>query len=165
MEAGIALGSNLGDRLANLRAACASLQRRHRIVAKSSVYRTDPVDCAPGDPDFFNAVVVVESAGITPFSLLFETQQIEIGLGRPAEHGFHAPRPIDLDIIYCGGWQISSSSLTLPHPGLHLRRFVLEPLAEVRPGLVLPGRQKSIAQRLGSLESSEAPLHVVDREW
>jgi 3-methyl-2-oxobutanoate hydroxymethyltransferase len=85
-------------------------------------------------------------------------RHIELGLGRPERRPVNAPRPIDLDILYAGNLVLPDSSLTLPHPRLHQRRFVLEPLASIRPELVIPGFDKNVWTLLAELSSSEPPL-------
>src|SRR5688572_29083726 len=99
---GIALGSNLGDRLGHLRAAVRELTLLEggiRIVSAAPIYETDPVDCPEGAQNFFNTVVEVE-AGLEPLDMLRELHRIEAHLGRPAGHGHHAPRTVDLDLLY-----------------------------------------------------------------
>jgi len=160
MEYGIALGSNLGDRLGVLREAVGQMREAGMdVLAASRVYETEPVDCPEGSGAFLNAVVVVGSR-LEPRALLRELQSMEVRLGRPAGHGFHEPRTVDLDILYAGDRVVREPGLELPHPRLGERRFVLEPLADVRPSLVLPGFGASVAELLRSLVSVEAPLRV-----
>ena len=101
----------------------------------------------------------------SPHQLHAKTQQIEGQMGRPAERAVNAPRVIDLDILLVGSVTISSDELTVPHPRLCQRRFVLEPLAAICPDLKIPGEEKTVADLLDTLESSEPPLTVVTREW
>lgn len=161
-RAGVALGSNLGDRLRNLRGALEALKELHEGIEPplvASVYQTEPRFCPPGSPDFLNTVVEIEfSAG--PLDLLAATQAIESRLGRSPNPLRNAPRVIDVDILYLGEIQFESDSLILPHPRISQRRFVLEPLADIRPELVLEGR--SVAEILSALESDEAPLERLD---
>jgi len=140
MRAGIALGSNLGDRLGHLREA------RRRILALhdgsgpflcSKIYETAPVDCPAGSLPFLNAAIEL-STQTPPLDLFAELQQIEIESGRPTEHEYHGPRTLDLDLLYYGGLQLSHSSLTLPHKRITERFFVLKPLADICPDRVLP---------------------------
>lgn len=137
---GISLGSNLGDRLAHLRAAVDGLARvrssAHLLL--SSIYETDPVDCPAGSGTFFNAVVEIET-DLTPLDLLACTQAIEIELGRPRAHDFNAPRTADLDLLYYDEVTINEGDLILPHPRMFGRIFVLKPLAEIRPDLIPDG--------------------------
>jgi 2-amino-4-hydroxy-6-hydroxymethyldihydropteridine diphosphokinase len=151
---GIALGSNLGDRAANLQAARDCL----REIAKpgepflqASTYQTEPLLCPPGSPLFYNSVVEIDFAG-DAFELLELTQAIEKKLGRSANPERNAPRIIDVDLLYFGDQIIDTEALVLPHPRIGERRFVLQPLAEIRPELVLPGQTRSIAELLGRLQ-------------
>lgn len=164
MEYGIALGSNLGERLGVLREAVALMREAGmEVLAASRVYETEPVDCPEGSGAFLNAVVVVASV-LEPGDLLRELQSLEVRLGRPAGHGFHEPRTVDLDILYAGERVVREAALELPHPRLGERRFVLEPLADVRPSLVLPGFGVSVVELLRTLVSEEASLRVVAGE-
>ncbi len=139
---GIAFGSNLGDRLANLREArralLAALDAPGTAVF-SPLYAAAPVDCPPGSPPFLNGVAEIEFDG-SPTDLLDLCQSIERGLGRPDGRPKNAPRSVDLDLIYCGDLVLDTPRLTLPHPLAAERLFVLQPLADIRPDLVLPGQ-------------------------
>lgn len=164
---GIALGSNLGDRLAHLQAAHALLVRLARpggVVLQAPVYQTAPVHCPPDSPDFFNTVVEIEFDG-TPGELLARTRRIEAELGRSAIAARNAPRVIDVDLLYFGAEVVASDTLVLPHPRLTLRRFVLQPLADIRPELMLPGDATSIAEHLRQLASEEPALALVQADW
>jgi 2-amino-4-hydroxy-6-hydroxymethyldihydropteridine diphosphokinase len=166
---GIALGSNLGDRLHHLQEAVAQLLMVHPtmiLCAVAPVYETDPVDCPEGSQSFLNTVVEV-ACELAPLALLKEMRGIEVKLGRPAEHGHHAPRTVDLDMLYAEGTTLNHPDLTLPHPRMTQRLFVLQPLADIRPDLVLPGQEdsRSIRQHLDGLQSDEPPLRVVARDW
>ena len=147
---GIALGSNIGDCIANLQAARDCL-REIALPGKSflqaSTYQTEPLHCPPNSPQFFNSVVEIAWEG-SPFALLEITQSIENRLGRIAKPERNAPRIIDVDLLYFGDEIIDTEALVLPHPRIGERRFVLEPLAEIRPDLILPGQRLSIAERL-----------------
>lgn len=127
----LALGSNLGDRLANLRAAVAALgECGIAVTARSSVWETPPVPAA--QPPFLNAAVVAETV-LDPLSLLRELKAIEHALGRrPGPHW--GPRPIDLDILFYGDRRIETPELTVPHPRVAERAFVLAPLADITRG-------------------------------
>ena len=140
MRAGIALGSNLGDRHAFLDQAIHNLKNLHEggEFLNSSFLETEPWDCPPGTPAFLNAVVELETS-LPPLLLLDCLQALEIGAGRPQDHGFHTPRTLDLDILYCGDLILGDSRLQLPHPRIRERYFVLKPLTEIRPDLTLPG--------------------------
>ncbi len=162
-RAGIALGSNLGDRLENLRAACGRLREiaNDGDLLTAPVYRTAPVDCPDGSPEFYNSVVEIGFDG-SASELLDITQRIERDLGRTAA-GRNAPRVVDIDLLYFGDETISSDSLALPHPRITVRRFVLQPLADIRPNLVLAGYESSVRQLLMKLISDEPELEVVSR--
>ena len=131
---GVGFGSNLGDRLGNLRAARDMLVERARAggeVLSSPVFETEPVDCEEGAPQFLNAVVELRTV-LDPEELLEVTQGIERELGRPAEHGFNAPRTVDLDILYVGESEVDTERLVVPHPRMGGRDFVMVPLRRIR---------------------------------
>lgn len=161
----IALGSNLGDRRAHLRKACAALQ----TIAipgtwrQSSIYQTEPVHCPDDSPDFYNAVVSFSFDG-TAAELHTHTRAIEQALGRE-RNAIHAPRTIDIDLLLFGDEIITTPNLQIPHPRLHLRRFVLQPLAEILPDLVLPGLNMSVSQQLAALNSPEPSLERMEGMW
>ena len=160
------MGSNLGDRFGALRAARARLADfpgREGPLLASSIYETQPIDCEPGAAMFLNAVIEIGYTG-TAELLLGELRQIENALGRPAAHARNASRTLDLDLLYFGDLIVERSDLQLPHPRLHARRFVLEPLAEIRPELILPGQIEEVAKILRSLPD-RSPLLRVATEW
>jgi 2-amino-4-hydroxy-6-hydroxymethyldihydropteridine diphosphokinase len=147
---GIALGSNLGDSMARLREAIELLRgiaAPGEELLSAPVYRTAPVACPPDSPDFYNTVVEISYQG-TARDLLTKTREIEERLGRVRGPNRNAPRSIDLDILYCGNEIISEPDLELPHPRIAARRFVLQPLAAIRPELVLPGHRLTVAELL-----------------
>ncbi len=159
-RAGIALGTNLGDRLTNLRAAlsCLHIIATHgEPVLTACIYQTAPCGCPPDSPDFFNTVVEIDYTGDAP-ALLMQTQRIEQILGRVPAAERNAPRLIDLDLLYLGDECLNNGDLVLPHPRIHERRFVLQPLADIRPELLLPGRDLTVLEMLHRLDSSDAPL-------
>ena len=165
MRAGVALGSNLGERLANLRNA-----RREIISMKgalpplrcSAIYETEPVDCEKGAAKFFNAVIEFGYAG-QPIELRRELAAIERVLGRPAAHERNVSRPIDLDLLYFGEIIIETAELRLPHPRIVDREFVLRPLADIRPDLVLPGQTEAVDVLL--LRLPMTGVVRLDLEW
>ncbi len=130
-------------------------------LLKSSLWRTEPVDCPPGSPPFLNAVVgLVPHASETPESLLARLQLLEMEFGRQPKQVLNAPRPLDLDLIAFADETRATSQLILPHPRAHLRRFVLAPLAEIAPGCVLPGQTKTVTELLDAAASDGAALVV-----
>ena len=153
----IALGSNLGDSRGNVLRAMERLQAfSDEPLAKSSLLETQPVDCPPGSPHFVNAVTaLVTRDDETPVSLLKKLQQLESEFGRTPKKILNEVRPLDLDIIAFGDKRCATADLTLPHPRAHLRQFVLQPLAEIAPGLVLPGQVKTVSELLAQLTSAE----------
>lgn len=157
IDYGIALGSNLGDRLSHLHAALGALAGLGEIRAVSAAWQTAPVDCADDAPAFLNAAAELRSP-LGPAELMAAFRRIEQGLGRPDRRPLNSPRPIDLDILYAGNLIVDEPQLHIPHPRLHLRRFVLEPLASIRPALVLPGFQQPVKALLEQLVSNEPPL-------
>jgi 2-amino-4-hydroxy-6-hydroxymethyldihydropteridine diphosphokinase len=131
------------------------------VVARSSVYETEPIGEVSSQPDFYNAVVQVETA-LEPHILLAACKRIERELGRKPGGVRHGPRPIDLDLLLVGEVTLADEELTLPHPELAGRRFVLTPLAELAPDLTLPDGS-SLDQALGALGSSQRVQRVAAR--
>ncbi len=155
---GIALGSNLGDRLANLSAACNYLREISTLgepFLQASIYQTDPLLCPLDSPYFYNSAVEIHFNG-SAFDLLEITQSIEQKLGRITVTIRNSPRLIDIDLLYFGDEIINSERLILPHPRIAERSFVLKPLAEIRGDLVLPNHTSSIAEMLESLNSENS---------
>jgi 2-amino-4-hydroxy-6-hydroxymethyldihydropteridine diphosphokinase len=149
---GIALGSNLGVRSAELNAGInflRTLSVQGRLVQSQRI-ETTPVDCPPGSLPFLNAVaeIEVDEETLPPRWLLDVLQDFEISRGRAAVHEVNAPRPLDLDIIYYGDLVVNEPRLIIPHPRAAARRFVLEPLSHLRPDLILPGQTKTVRQLL-----------------
>ena len=166
MKVGIALGSNLGDRLANLRAARETIvdlvQQRtdspgrasnKTSVLVSPIYETDPIGCEPGASKFLNSVLEIEYDG-DPTDLLQKLIRIEESLGRDRDHGRNVSRKIDIDLLYAGELNVENERLQLPHPRIHLRKFVLQPLADIRPELVLPNQTKTVRGLLAQIKDS-----------
>jgi 2-amino-4-hydroxy-6-hydroxymethyldihydropteridine diphosphokinase len=153
----LGLGSNVGDRLAHLRAALALLgEHPIEVEAASSVYETEPVGEILDQPDFLNAAVRI-STGLEPEQLLDACKAIEIEQGRIFAGPRHGPRPLDVDVLLLGELELESERLTLPHPQVTRRRFVLMPLLELDPGLALPDgtRLSEALTRLGTGERVE----------
>jgi 2-amino-4-hydroxy-6-hydroxymethyldihydropteridine diphosphokinase len=134
----LGLGSNEGNRLANLRAARDALVLHEVLVeASSSVYETAPQGEVTDQPDFLNAALRVRTA-LGPEELLDAAKRVERELGRKPGGVRHGPRPIDIDVLLLGDVEYSSARLSLPHREVTSRRFVLEPLLELDPELALP---------------------------
>jgi 2-amino-4-hydroxy-6-hydroxymethyldihydropteridine diphosphokinase len=149
-RAAIALGSNLGERAHNLQQAIEQIRTLGRILAVSRFHDTAPVGYLD-QPRFLNGAVLIETE-VAPVELMQRLLAIECSLGRdrgvvPAK----GPRVIDLDLIFCGELVMRTPELTLPHPAMHERGFVLEPLAEIAPGWVHPIVGKTVAEMLAVL--------------
>ena len=141
----LGLGSNLGDRQANLEAALARLADLGTVTARSSFYETEPME-VPAQPWFLNAALALETE-LMPRQLLARLLDIERSLGRKRiATQSKGPRTIDLDILLFGTSVVDTAGLTIPHPAMHLRRFVLEPLAEIAPDARHPVFKRSIRE-------------------
>jgi len=154
MRTAVALGSNHGDRFENLRAARRQLMELARIrppVLSSGIYETEPVDCEPRASKFLNTVIEFDFEG-DPVQLLEQLIRIEESLGRKRNHPKNVSRRIDIDLLYCGDLQIDNEQLQLPHPRMHLRKFVLQPLADIRSEFVLPGQTRTVRELLAELK-------------
>src|SRR5262249_61587299 len=138
----IGLGANLGDRACTIREAVDALGAEEgiEVAAVSALRETDPVGVGE-QPRFLNGVVGLDTT-LGARELLDLLLAVEQRFGRVRVPGEHGPRTIDLDLLLYGDERIDEPGLTVPHPRLHERRFVLEPLAELAPGLVVPGRGK-----------------------
>jgi 2-amino-4-hydroxy-6-hydroxymethyldihydropteridine diphosphokinase len=154
----IALGSNLGDSRDTVLRAMERLQElSEQPLTKSSLLETSPVDCPPGSPNFVNAVVgLTPDRDETPESLLAKLQKLEAEFGRTPKKVLNEARPLDLDLIAFGCEVRSTPQLTLPHPRAHLRQFVLQPLVEIAPDLILPGQSRAVSELLRQLTSGES---------
>jgi 2-amino-4-hydroxy-6-hydroxymethyldihydropteridine diphosphokinase len=146
----LGLGSNIGDRRANLEEAVAALPAHGvAVVATSSVYETEPVGLVLDQREFYNACLRIETDH-DPEELLSACKDVERSLGREPGGQRHGPRPIDVDVLLLNGFEYESDRLTLPHPEVTSRRFVLVPLLELEPSLTLPDGT-SLAQALTAL--------------
>lgn len=153
----ISLGSNLGETARTLAAAMDRMAAyAEGPLLRSSIWEADPVDCPPGSPMFLNAAVgFVPKARVTPEGLLVELKKIETRAGRQAKKVLNEPRPLDLDIIVYQTELRNTPTLTLPHPRAHTRAFVLGPVAEIAPMLVLPGQKFTVAELYRRLPARE----------
>jgi 2-amino-4-hydroxy-6-hydroxymethyldihydropteridine diphosphokinase len=150
----LALGANVGGREHNLQAAIDALHRGDlRITRISPVYETEPMGLR-NQPWFLNLVVEAHTT-LFPRQLLKRLHTIEKDLGRQ-RHVVNGPRTIDIDILFYGGFTIGTPELTVPHPRLHERRFVLQPLADLAPELRHPGSRKTVKELLASLSGQAA---------
>jgi 2-amino-4-hydroxy-6-hydroxymethyldihydropteridine diphosphokinase len=151
----IALGSNLGNSRQIILDVMARLQTFSAApILKSSLWQTSPVNCPSGSPMFLNAVVgIVPQKNETPESLLKKLRGLEQEFGRQPKTVLNEARPLDLDLIAFGSETRNSPELILPHPRAQERKFVLQPLSEIAPELILPGQGKSVADLLGELAS------------
>jgi 2-amino-4-hydroxy-6-hydroxymethyldihydropteridine diphosphokinase len=166
MRVAVAIGSNLGERLANLRNArkdIAALAGALPPMRSSGIYETKPVGCEKGAAKFLNAAIEFGYAG-EALDLLYKLAAIEKLLGRPATHPRNISRTIDLDLLYFGDLEIESADLQLPHPRISEREFVLRPLADIRPDLILPKQSEPVSALLLQFTDATAVVRV-DLEW
>lgn len=149
----IGFGSNLGNRVdfCDRTITLLGLLPHSQLIAVSSLYETEPVADAgaPGEGWFLNGVAQIET-DVTPQSLLAVCREIERSLGRDPAHR-SGPRTIDLDLLFYGDRMLQEQELTIPHPRLHLRRFVLEPLVELEPTWIHPALKQTVSQLLAQL--------------
>ncbi len=146
----LGLGSNIGDRGAHLEAAVGALSARGvSVLASSGVYETEPVGLVLDQREFFNACLRIETE-LDPDGLLDACKEVERAVGRQPGGVRHGPRVIDVDLLLLGDLQYSSARLTLPHPEVSSRRFVLVPLLELDPELALPTGER-LSDRLAQL--------------
>lgn len=153
VEAYIALGSNLGDSIRFLDEALDRLESwTDRPLRRSSFWLSEPEDCPPGSREFVNAVAgLIPRTDESPESLLERMQALERELGRKPKRMVNEARPLDLDLIVYGAKTRRGDRLILPHPRAHRRRFVLAPLSEIAPGLVMPGQERTVVELLAGL--------------
>lgn len=165
MEVGLSLGSNLGDRRAALQEAVRRLVALPdvRLLAAAPLYETDPVGVRPeiAHLKYLNTVVILDApTDLTALSTAIH--DIEDAMGRRRGADRNAPRVIDIDILYAGDATRADGVLDLPHPRWAQRRFVLQPLADVRPTLVLPGATGTVAALLAALPPGETVQRIAD---
>jgi 2-amino-4-hydroxy-6-hydroxymethyldihydropteridine diphosphokinase len=153
----LSLGSNVGDREAQLRDAQHRLARLGRVIAVSSLYETEPVELTQ-QPWFLNCAVAIETSD-TPAQLMASVLRIEEEMGRRRVQN-KGPRSIDIDILLFADVIMESSELTIPHPAMHHRRFVLEPLAEIAPQALHPVFKKTIRELLNALTAGQTVRRI-----
>jgi 2-amino-4-hydroxy-6-hydroxymethyldihydropteridine diphosphokinase len=154
IEIAFSLGTNLGDRLTNLREAVNQIDALNdtTVIAKSNIYETAPIGVKPqyADMAYLNAVIIAETR-LSVDDISDRTHEIEAKMGRIRTEDRFAPRPIDIDILYAGNEIRDDDLLTLPHPRWAERAFVLQPLSDVRPYLVLPGSNQTVTDILANI--------------
>ena len=154
MEVGLSLGGNMGDRLRHLRCARDAISSVPGLIltAQSPVYETEPVGVKPEYKDlpYLNAVLILTST-LPPNELSNTVHEIEDKIGRERSEDRYAPRIIDIDVLYIADLTIDTPKLQIPHPSWATRRFVVQPLTDVRPNLVLPGVNRTCKEVLCSL--------------
>ena len=165
MRIGIALGSNLGDRMENLdaaRNAIVDLANVKAPVLSSPIYETEPVDCEQDATKFLNAVLEVEYDG-DPSELLEQLVRVEESLGRERDHAKNVSRKIDIDLLYADDLSVENERLQLPHSRMHLRKFVLRPLTDIRPDLLLPNQTKTVRELLAQIKDSTKVMSFAEK--
>lgn len=167
MEVGLSLGSNLGDRKENMRSAMDMISHLESTLleAVSPLYETDPVDVRPEhmDMSYLNAFAVI-SSGLELEILSRLLHDIEERLERRRSADRNAPRPIDIDLIYADAVRIDKPTLHLPHPRWRERRFVVQPMADLRPDLILPGADHPVIEVLEKLPDTPS-VKLVEEDW
>ncbi len=166
MKVGLALGSNLGDRLVNLQRARDFLVglAQENCYRQAPLYESAPVDCPTGSPAFYNSTIEIEFTG-TPQGLLKKTQAYEVAHGRDRTLPVNSPREIDIDILYFGEQEVREKNLVIPHPRLAQRRFVLLPLSTMAPERIIKGNGKTVRQLLRELPAGGEAVTFVRQDW
>jgi len=156
----LSLGSNLGDRESNLQAAVSRLKDLGKVAAVSSLYETEPVDLA-AQPWFLNCVVALETEKM-PKQFMSQLLSIEQSMGRKRLQP-KGPRIIDLDILLFGNSVVDTKGLTIPHPAMHERRFVLEPLAEIAPEQRHPVFKRTVRELRDALPTGTPTVRKLNK--
>ena len=166
MKAGLALGSNLGDRQKHVQQAKAYLLSlsREAWFRASPLYETEAVGCPPNSPKFINAVIEIEFEG-APRTLLKKIQAYEDAHGRDRDLPKNAARTIDIDILYFGEKEVLEDDFVIPHPRMAERRFVLLPLSTIRPETIVKGTGKTVQMLLRELPESEGHVRFLQHDW
>ena len=149
----LGLGANLGDRRGNIEKAVAFLQGCGRLLRRSALYETTPLGM-PGAGLFLNLALALESR-LAPLELLAACRQHESSQGRDLENSHNKDRPVDIDILLAGGLVVTTPELTVPHPRMCERGFVLVPLFEIAPKLIHPVEKVNVARLLSRLQGGE----------
>ena len=154
----LSLGSNLGDREGNLREAIAHLSELGSVTSVSALYETEPVEVASQQPWFLNCAVALESE-LAPLEFLKRMLAIEQSMGRKRTEP-KGPRTIDMDIIFFGNEVLDTKELSVPHPAMQHRRFVLAPLAEIAPEAMHPVFRRTVRELLNSLPADSGAVRI-----
>jgi 2-amino-4-hydroxy-6-hydroxymethyldihydropteridine diphosphokinase len=150
----LSLGSNLGDRAANIKNTIDFLRETGNVLKISSIYETEPQGMAPGAGYFYNLVIGLQ-ASLSPHDLLEEIKRFEKQMGRDMSNSHNQPRPIDVDILLAGERVVNAENLVIPHKQMHKRAFVLVPLNEIAPHVVHPVLKKTVKDILSSFQSTD----------
>ncbi len=150
----IALGSNMGDRLFNIRKAIDFLKTVGTVPAISSVYETEPVGMTGETENFYNLVLALQ-CNLSPGDLLNTVKTFEKQMGRDISNSHYKPRTIDIDILLAENRIVTAESMTIPHKEMHKRGFVLVPLNEIAPEVIHPVLNQKIRELLSNLDTGE----------
>lgn len=158
----ISVGANMGDKLENCRKGITAIADHHEmtLVSQANYYKTAPMDYK--DQDWFVNTAIGITTTLMPKALLIELQAIQSTIGRKKSAIRFGPRILDLDIIFYGNQAVKSENLTIPHPRMHLRRFVLKPLCDLAPDFVHPVFDKELKTLLQELDMAEQPVEEMD---
>ena len=150
-ESYLSIGTNIGDKQTNLNLCIEKISNlKIQILKVSSIYLTDPLENI-SQPEFYNIVIQIRTID-TLDKLFYNTKNIEIDMGRPAIKIKNSPRIIDIDLLTFSNMIVNTRSLTLPHPKLHRRKFVLKPWYELDPDFIVPGYKKSVSDLLNDVK-------------